>query len=111
MTCIEFISESWGCEFWIAGVEGALQRLKPHQEGFLLPIIQEYRRTSHSVEGSMKQKEDDRVDFIASLVANDSAGLSDESIMAVAIVSAVTFFQLPPSLLSPFPVLLMKVRY
>lgn len=71
----------------IAGVEGALQRLKPHQEGLLLPIIQEYRRMSHSVEGSMKQKEDGRVDFIASLVANDS-GLSDESIMAVAIVSA-----------------------
>jgi len=42
---------------------------------------------SHSVEGIMKQKEDGRVDFIASLVANDS-GLSDESIMAVAIVSA-----------------------
>lgn len=43
---------------------------------------------SHSAEGSMKQKEDGRVDFIASLVANDS-GLSDESIMAVAIVSVI----------------------
>ena len=63
-------------------MEGALQRLKPHQEGLLLPIIQEYRNVS------VKQKlQDGRVDFIASLVANDAADLSDESIMAVAIVS------------------------
>ena len=74
-------------------MEGALRRLKPHQEGLLRPIIQEYRRMSHSAEGSMKQKEDGRVDFIASLVANEKADLSDEDIMAVAIVSPVIIFR------------------
>lgn len=60
--------------------------MKPHQEGLLRPIIQEYRKMSLNLEGGMKQKEDGRVDFIAALVSNDS-GLSDENIMAVAIVS------------------------
>lgn len=68
----------------LQGVEGALLQLKPHQEGLLRPIIQEYRKMSLNLEGGMKQKEDGRVDFIAALVSNDS-GLSDENIMAVAI--------------------------
>lgn len=70
--------------FELAGVEGDLQRLKPHQEGLLLPIIHQYRKMHHSAEGFSKQ-EDRRVDFIAALVAKYST-LSDENIMAVAIV-------------------------
>lgn len=91
----------------IAGVEGALQRLKPHQEGLLLPIIREYRRMSHSMEGSRKHKEDGRVDFIASLVASDSR-LSDENIIAVAIVSGNYSSDRRPTLLLPLPVVLMS---
>lgn len=67
----------------LQGVEGDLQRLKPHQEGLLLPIIHQYRKMHHSAEGFSKQ-EDRRVDFIAALVAKYST-LSDENIMAVAI--------------------------
>lgn len=69
------------------GVEAGLQRLKPHREGLLVPIIQEYRKQSgHTLEASRKQKEDGRVHFITSLLASNSE-LSDETITAVAIVS------------------------
>ena len=69
------------------GVEAGLERLKPHREGLLVPIIQEYRkRSGHTVEGSRKQKEDGRVNFITSLLASNNE-LSDDTITAVAIVS------------------------
>lgn len=73
------------CVSVFTGVERTLQSLKPHQEGLLLPLIQEHRKLSHSMEGSMKEKEDGHVAFIATLVAR-YAELSDETITAVAIV-------------------------
>lgn len=75
-------------------MEEELKRLKPHQEGLLLPIIHKYRRRCRRE----KTKDSLPDDLMATLVIkHDEQDLSDENLMAVAIVSLIL-----PNAASPF---------